>query len=299
MISSTNATFGLAKDQCPIETVPIKRTTKEDLIRGKSFFNNLIFDGNPNSHVASISLRTVNPTYFSYFGVSGTNSIYNVKVENDQSSSSVMWVRNGAIDNTNFIGIGWHVSPELYGDDETHLYALWTSDNFKNTGCYNLLCSGFVQTSKSYYLGAPFAKTSIYGGEMFEIAISIIQDPITKDWWVTSENENLGYFPASLFSNMTSADQVGWGGRATTTSGAPGPPMGSGYFPDDIFDHASYFRYITYQNNSRKNFSPDKFLIQRFTDKPQCYNAKFYANQGKEIGPAALQFGGPGGNCDG
>nr|XP_027187910.1 uncharacterized protein LOC113785505 [Cicer arietinum] len=177
MISSTNATFGLAKDQCPIETVPIKRTTKEDLIRGKSFFNNLIFDGNPNNHVASISLRTVNPTYFSYFGVSGTNSIYNVKVENDQSSSSVMWVRNG-------------VAPELYGDDETHLYALW----------------------------------------MLEI------DPITKDWWMTSENENLRYFPASLFSNMTSADQVGWGGRATTTSGAPGPPMGSGYFPDDIFN---------------------------------------------------------------
>lgn len=62
-----------------------------------------------------------------------------------------------------------------------------------------------------------------------------IQDPITQDWWVMSENENFGYFPAFLFSHMTYVDQVGWDGRATTTSSAPSPPLGSGYFLDDIF----------------------------------------------------------------
>jgi len=49
------------------------------------------------------------------------------------------------------------------------------ADNFKKTGCYNLYCSGFVQTHKGKYLGARIDKTSIYGGPTVEIAISITQ----------------------------------------------------------------------------------------------------------------------------
>lgn len=41
------------------------------------------------------------------------NSIYTPRVENNQSSSSLMWVRNGPIDETNKIVIGWHVSFNL------------------------------------------------------------------------------------------------------------------------------------------------------------------------------------------
>jgi hypothetical protein len=45
-----------------------------------------------------------------YYGVGGTASVYNVKVENDQSSASMMWVRNGPIGSKNSINVGWHVS---------------------------------------------------------------------------------------------------------------------------------------------------------------------------------------------
>jgi hypothetical protein len=47
-------------------------------------------------------------------------------------------------------------------------------NNFK-TGCYNMLCSGFVQTDQSYHLGGRVTKTSTYGGEMIEMPISIYQ----------------------------------------------------------------------------------------------------------------------------
>jgi hypothetical protein len=47
-------------------------------------------------------------------------------------------------------------------------------DNFKS-GCYNLLCSGFIQTDESYHIGAPITKTSTYRGEIVEMPISIRQ----------------------------------------------------------------------------------------------------------------------------
>lgn len=48
------------------------------------------------------------------------------------------------------------------------------SDNFKTTGCYNMLCKGFVQTDK-YYFGSRVEKTSTYDGKMVEMPISLFQ----------------------------------------------------------------------------------------------------------------------------
>jgi len=47
------------------------------------------------------------------------------------------------------------------------------SDNYKKTGCFNLYCSGFVQTNSNKYFGARLEKTSIYNGLMMETTISI------------------------------------------------------------------------------------------------------------------------------
>lgn len=46
----------------------------------------------------------------SYFGVRGTNSIYNPRVNKNQSSLSHMWVQNGSEDDLNAIVVGWQVS---------------------------------------------------------------------------------------------------------------------------------------------------------------------------------------------
>ncbi|GAU14131.1 hypothetical protein TSUD_169560 [Trifolium subterraneum] len=214
------------KDQCPSGSVPIRRTSKHELIRAKSYFSNVLLQNSPGFHVAQVTLRTL-PKLFSYYGVGGTTSVYSLKVEKDQSSTTMMWVLKGHMDGMNLIGVGWH------------------TDNFKKTVCFNLLCSGFVQTSTQIYLGGRFDNTSIYGGVMTEITLSIVQDSKTKNWWLINHNENIGYFPASLFSNLTSAGQVGWGGKTTTSPGSPSPPMGSGHLPDDLFNHACYFRHVT------------------------------------------------------
>ncbi|KAI5434769.1 hypothetical protein KIW84_021547 [Lathyrus oleraceus] len=214
----------------------------------------------------------------SYEEVYGTTSVYDVSVTNNQSTSAVMYIRNGP-DSTNYIGMGWH------------------TDNFKNTGCFNLQCSGFVQTSKNNYLGGRFVNTSVIDGRIIEMTISITQDSETKNWWVTNENEMIGYFPASLFSNNMPFLQVGWGGRTSNPQGGPSPPMGSGRFPiDDKYDHASYFLDIKFRYHST-NTSPENSLMQVVSDKPNCFYAKYFDRNFPDIGYSLL-FGGPGGNCD-
>ncbi|KAG4930735.1 hypothetical protein JHK84_047719 [Glycine max] len=293
--SPTRPLLVLQKDQCPTGTVPIRRTTKNDLIRGKSFLNyHIMTQDIPGVHIAEVSLSSL---YGPYYGVNGTNNIFNPRVSRkDQVSSSHLWVQNGPVEATNKIAAGWHVAPQLYGDDKTYIYSAWTSDNFKRTGCYNIRCSGFVQISKGNYLGAHVNNYSTYGGTMLEFVISITQDRVTKNWWLNMGNTNIGYFPAALFSNMTSADQVGWGGRTRTPPNTPSPPMGSGHFPDPTFHHACYFRLVSFQNESIGNYGIGPYEAQTFSDRSNCFRVQYFGYYAEEVG-YSLQFGGPGGSC--
>jgi hypothetical protein len=61
MKSSTKAKFGLdEKDQCPRGTVPIRRTSKDELIRAKSYFSNVLLQNSPDSHVSFFSIYIYN-----------------------------------------------------------------------------------------------------------------------------------------------------------------------------------------------------------------------------------------------
>ncbi|MCH83156.1 hypothetical protein A2U01_0003971, partial [Trifolium medium] len=110
--------------------------------------------------------------------------------------------------------------------------------------------------------------------------------------------KRIGYFPNALFSNMGTANYVGWAGSTVTPSDVSSPSMGSGHFPDKDFVHACYFRNIAYQyDESQKYYEPEPDDVQAFSSAPNCYGVEYYGDQGEEFGHA-LQFGGPGGdNC--
>ncbi|XP_027941318.1 uncharacterized protein LOC114195126 [Vigna unguiculata] len=219
--------FGFDKDECPKDTIPIRRTTKEDLIQEKQLRNSSIFTKDVSGlHVAEIG---VSSKFGPYYEVKGRTSIYNPRVSKGQMSLSHVWVQNGG---DNKISAGWQVSSDLYGDNRTHFYASWTTDNFHKTGCYNVRCPGFVHTNSYAYLGESFQNSSVYGGPIYYFSTSISQEPVYKDWWLYINNIYIGYFRAKLFSNMNSAEKVGWGGRTLTPRGSSSPPMGSGHFPD-------------------------------------------------------------------
>jgi hypothetical protein len=110
-------------------------------------------------------------------------------------------------------------------------------------------------------------------------------------------NTSIGYFPAQLFSNLATANTVGWGGLTVTPSGSSNPPMGSGYLPDENFVHACYFTHIAYRDKSKQDLGPSTQMTQKFLNTPtNCYDLHYYEDAGTEAG-YALQFGGPGGYC--
>lgn len=47
------------------------------------------------------------------------------------------------------------------------------NDAYKTTGCYNLLCSGFVQTNNKIAIGAAISPMSSYQKRQFDIGIMI------------------------------------------------------------------------------------------------------------------------------
>jgi len=110
------------------------------------------------------------------------------------------------------------------------------------------------------------------------------------------KDTRIGYFPARLFSNMVTADKVGWGGLTVTPTGTTSPVMGSGVYPDGDFKKSCYFSNVAYQTVSRKFIGPAKELTSTFNNCPNCYNVRYYGDLGRDV-RYSLQFGGPGCNC--
>lgn len=131
---------------------------------------------------------------------------------------------------------------------------------------------------------------------IFTDVFFFLQDLETKNWWLNLQDEMLGYFPASLFSDLNYVREVGWGGRTSTSLSSPSPPMGSGVFPDNVYNHASYFTHVSFQINSTERLEPETYTVKTFNDKPDCFFVEYYGLLDEEF-KYSLQFGGPGGSC--
>ncbi|KAK7250490.1 hypothetical protein RIF29_32960 [Crotalaria pallida] len=289
--------FELEKVSCPVGSVPIRRTSKEDLIQMKYLSNHtqILSQGSRGLHDAALYSRKMNND--SYHGVNGFINIQNPRTKRHQTSIAQIGVQKGEDVGINTISFGWQVASDLYTRKTTNIFALWTSDSFKTTGCYNMLCRGFVQIDRNIYLGIRIEPTSSYGGKQYEISFSISQDPNTKNWWLIINDKHIGYYPATLFSNMSEADIVGWGGRVFGIVGGTSPQMGSGYFPDGDFSHSAFMRRISYYVSSGSLQEPQKNLLEIFVDNNNCYNLTYFGfldNDNRHT----FQFGGPGGQCE-
>ncbi|XP_058746324.1 protein neprosin-like [Vicia villosa] len=229
-----------------------------------------------------------------FYGVSGTVSVYNPKVDQEQMSVASMFIANQDSNNFAAISVGWHVLPSLYQDNKTHLYIHWLSRNLNNEkGCANLQCPGFIQTDRSVIIGQSFNQTSVIDGFSVEISMAILQNSSTKDWWIYINEKKIGYYPSSLFSNMTSANQIVWIGKTTNPTNTTSPPMGSGVKPNGVFGHACHFKKLAFVNNSRMQQSVTKDMGEVKSSNSQCYDARYYEDDTNGL---TLQFGGPGGN---
>ncbi|XP_031372716.1 uncharacterized protein LOC116187859 [Punica granatum] len=115
---------------CPDGTVPIRRTTKEDLIRQKSSVRPQDYDPfsskDPNTYYAVLKLKKLDRPYIF---AKGSLNCQNPKADSGEASGAQIWVYGG---DGNYISAGWMVNLDLYGDYLTRFTAFWKDQETKN-----------------------------------------------------------------------------------------------------------------------------------------------------------------------
>ncbi|KAJ8627430.1 hypothetical protein MRB53_020737 [Persea americana] len=92
-----------------------------------------------------------------YYGAKASLNVWALHVNNpNEFSLSQMWVISGS-----------------FGNDLNTIEAGWQTDAYQATGCYSLMCSGFVQTNNKIAIGAAISPTSSYNGGQFDISLLV------------------------------------------------------------------------------------------------------------------------------
>ncbi|XP_027352102.1 uncharacterized protein LOC113862967 [Abrus precatorius] len=296
--------------RCPKGTVPIRRSTVHDVLRAKSLYDfgkkqrrfpltrriDAPYVVSANGHEHAIAYTGSSQDVY---GAKATINVWDpsIQVVNEFSLSQI-WILSGSFDGSdlNSIEAGWQVSPELYGDSRPRLFTYWTSDAYQATGCYNLLCAGFVQTNSRIAIGAAISPISSYDANQYDITILIWKDPRVGNWWMSFGDGTLvGYWPEELFTHLANhATMVEWGGEVVNTRANgehTSTQMGSGHFSEDGFGKASYFRNIEIVDTDNSLTSVHDILT--LAENTNCYDIKSsYSNEWGTY----FYYGGPGNN---
>ncbi|KAI0493096.1 hypothetical protein KFK09_027372 [Dendrobium nobile] len=292
--------------RCPEGTIPIRRTRKEEVIRASSVkrYGRKKHRTIPRPRFADPDLINESGHQHAiayvegdkYYGAKAIINVWEPNIQQiNEFSLSQLWILGGSFgQDLNSIEAGWLVSPDLYGDNNTRLFTYWTSDSYEATGCYNLLCSGFIQISSEIAMGATISPVSKYGRSQYDISILVWKDPKEGNWWMQFGSDYvMGYWPSFLFSYLAdSASMVEWGGEVVNSEPDgqhTATEMGSGHFPEEGFGKASYFRNIQIVDESNNLKSPKG--IDLFTEQSNCYDVQ---NGNNGDWGSYFFFGGPG-----
>ncbi|RCV38376.1 hypothetical protein SETIT_8G137200v2 [Setaria italica] len=295
---------------CPPNTIPIRRTKEEDVLRASSIkrygkkrprsipnFFSVIDDPNKLNVTIGHQHAIAYTPKARYYGTKTSINLWEPTIGRAKDFSlAQLWISGGSYsgNDLNTIEAGWQVYPELYGDRSTRLFIYWTRDAYRRTGCYNLQCSGFIQTNNQIAIGGSFSPVSRYGGSQYEITILIWKDPKGGNWWLQVGNHILGYWPSTIFSYLQiSASYVMWGGEVYSPyAGQTSTDMGSGHFPGEGYSKASYIRNIQVVDSFNKLNSPN--VVGLGNKQPNCYNVQSGTNSINW--GTYIFYGGPGKN---
>ncbi|XP_006289252.2 uncharacterized protein LOC17882439 [Capsella rubella] len=307
---------------CPDGTIPVRRVSREDIRRASSpsqfgrksphrynYLDNALHQRKGKFNFTAAKRNHSGPIFRSEafivalgFNFVGAKSDINVwsppRVQPSDYSSAQTWLLGGvSSDKFESIEAGWMVNPGVFGDYRTRLFISWTKDGYKTTGCINLLCSGFVQTTKSFALGAVIEPVSSSSRTQYIITISVFLDPNTGNWWMPSGNNVLGYWPGTLFNSLKhSATAVQWGGEVHSPNILKKPhtvtSMGSGQWANYLYGEACYHTNLRIKDYSMQLKYP-KYLNE-YTDESNCYTTKLHRKT--YMSEPRFYFGGPGRN---
>ncbi|ESQ43631.1 hypothetical protein EUTSA_v10015716mg, partial [Eutrema salsugineum] len=147
-------------ESCPDGSIPMRRTTKSDVLRansvrrfGRRLRKPIRRDSSGGGHEHAVVF--VNGEQ--YYGAKASINVWAPRVTDAyEFSLSQIWLISGS-----------------FGHDLNTIEAGWQTDAYQATGCYNLLCSGFVQTNNKIAIGAAISPRSSYNGRQFDIGLMI------------------------------------------------------------------------------------------------------------------------------
>ncbi|XP_059318781.1 protein neprosin-like isoform X1 [Lycium ferocissimum] len=302
--------IGLEGGGCPTGTVPIRRITKEDLIRrrlasqirdaddspdGDGIESN-VSDGtkHPKGFGGGYKFATVQIPYklrIKMAGVGAIISLHNPQhLSGHEHSGGRIKVQKG-IDS---IQVGWTVSPPVYGDTHTRSYIYFKAGKL---ACYNTQCPGFVHINTAIPLDGELPGSS-YGGPIYDLPMEIARDIPSGNWWfhlgIGSKFTPIGFWPAKIFTSLKGfATSAEFGGVVYSPPGVREPSMGSGYFPVGDLKKDAYCRKSTYFTDKRQSKSLDEISVKSFASSPNLYRVTDYPNAGGGNGNIVF-YGGPG-----
>jgi hypothetical protein len=295
---------------CEEGTIPMRRVTLEETTRFETlekFFHKSPWDGvgQPPQTEEPPSIPVATHQYaFAYQNVSNHGgsswlNLWSPAINGDASqifSLSQHWYVGGQEKSLQTVEGGWQAYPLKYHTTSSVLFIYWTADDYNQTGCYNLDCAGFVQTSSKWSLGGSWPTYSIPGGKQYEFQL---QWKLTGGkWWLFLQGsgrlEAVGYYPGTIYNRgqlTRFAQVIEYGGETVGTTSWP--PMGSGGLAGLGYQQAAYQRNIFYLNVKQTSQWSN---LQTVIPSPLCYTSIFFPASSRSSWGSYLYFGGPGGS---
>jgi hypothetical protein len=292
---------------CPRATIPLRRVTLEDVARfptlsaflhaGKMGDGSLerqppILPEN-NGHYYAVSYQSVDN-----LGGGAWLNVWSPTVELDQMSLAQLWVVGeveGDVAKTQTVEAGWQVYPDKWGSKQAALFIYYTSDDYQQSGCYNLECDGFVQVANNIYLGKELDQYSSTNGAQFGFNLKW-ERTTDGNWWLYYKGLGdyipVGYYKSSLFAGGTlanKAERISFGGEDTEVPKAL--QMGSGEKASAGWAHAALMDEVFYIDTNTAvqwNNLTAKEVVHA------CYTTDIHNAQGDS--GTYFYFGGP--NCN-
>jgi hypothetical protein len=183
---------------CEAGEIPMRRVTLEELTRFPTIED--FFEKGPNGAgrptvVNPNEVAPQSPTqghkysityqYVNNLGGNSNLNLWNPYVNTNWGevfSLSQQWYVGGSENSTQTAEVGWQNYPGKYGNEEARLFIYWTADYYNHTGCYNLDCGAFVQTSNKAALGADSATTAPTGARNMKSPSCSICTRATGGW---------------------------------------------------------------------------------------------------------------------
>lgn len=186
---------------------------------------------------------------------------------------------------------------------QPHLFTYYTTNGYlqegDNQGGWNTEFTGWVQVDSTIHPGSVFTPLSVDGGAQHSLQVEY--NLHQGNWWLAVAGRWIGYYPASLFSSVSSndasttlaggSDDIYFYGEVYNGEDALTPTdMGSGEFAAAGYGRAGYIMNMTYTDAQNASMPYNGV----FTDSDVTrYTHEAHLLSGTNMGSYAF-IGGPG-----